>query len=264
MERRFYAMRLWYDGARFHGFQRQPGLPTVQEALEDALGQAGISAPLAAAARTDRGVHALSQVVSFAVRAALDPEQLRRALNAALPDGVAVLDVRPTRAAFHARAAARSRTYVYLVGNDLPEGLRAYAWALPDRRAFPALEAQRPDPEGIRLALARALGTHDFTAFARPGARRDPTRTLLRAEVLTASWTPLHALVLEGTGFVRAMVRNLVGTAVAAGLGVLPPSRVTELLEARGRYRGVRAPGWGLTLAAVAYPEGCRGAPAPW
>jgi tRNA pseudouridine38-40 synthase len=264
MERRFYAMRLWYDGGRFHGWQRQEGLPTVQQALEDALGVAGLRAPLAAAARTDRGVHAVAQVVTFAARAALDPEALRRTLNAALPDGVAVIDVAPAPPGFHARASARSRTYVYLVGRDLPDGILPYAWSLPDPRAFPGLAAPRLDPDAMRAALAHALGTHDFTGFARApgaGARPEPIRTVLRAEVHTATWAPLHALVLEANGFLRAMVRNLVGTAVAAGLGIIPPSRLGEILQARGRYRGVRAPGWGLTLAAVAYPEEKRAPP---
>ncbi len=256
MERRFYAMRVWYDGGRLHGWQRQPGLPTVQEALAEALARAGVQASLHAAARTDRGVHALSQVVSFAVRQALDPEQLRRAVNAALPDDVAVIDAWCAPAGFHARASARSRTYVYLVGHDLPQGLLPYAWALPDARAFPGLATPRVDPTALAAALAQALGTHDFSGFARPGALRDPRRTLLRAEVRSASWAPLHAVVLEGTGFLRAMVRNLMGTAVAVALGVAPPARVAEILASPGqRYRGVRAPGKGLTLAAVAYPD---------
>lgn len=254
MERRFYAMWLWYDGGRFRGFQRQAGLATVQEALEGALRQVGVEAHLVAAARTDAGVHALSQVVSFAVRRSLDPETLRRALNAALPEGLAVVDVRAAPAAFHARASARSRTYVYLVGVDLPGGLRPYAWSLPDERAFPGVRLPHLDPSALRAALGHAVGEHDFAGFARPGPRRGTVRTLLRAEVHSATWTPLHAVVLEGTGFLRAMVRNLVGTAVAAGLGLAPPERIAELLAARGRYRGVRAPGWGLTLASVSYP----------
>jgi tRNA pseudouridine38-40 synthase len=257
MERRFYALRLWYDGGRFHGWQRQPGLPTVQEALAGALERAGVRAALHAAARTDRGVHALSQVVSFAARAVLDPEALRRALNAALPDGVAVTEAWHAARGFHARASARTRTYVYLFGHALPAGLLPYAWELPDRRAFPALAEQRPDPAAVRAALAQAVGTHDFAGFARPGAARESTRTILRAELHSASGTSLHAVVLEGTGFLRAMVRNLVGTAVAVGLGVAPEPRVAEILEAPGqRYRGVRAPGKGLTLAAVGYPRG--------
>ncbi len=255
MERRFYAMRLSYEGGRFHGFQRQPGRPTVQGALEDALARAGVDAPLAAAARTDRGVHALSQVVSFAVRAALDPVALRRALNEALPQDVVVLDVWSAPRSFHARSSARSRTYVYLVGTELSPELRAYAWCLPDARAFSAPAARSLDPDIMRRALGAAVGAHDFRPFARPGSHRDQTRTLLRAEVHSASWVPLHAIVLEGTGFVRAMVRNLVGTAVTAGLGLAPASAIRELLQAGGRYRGVRAPGWGLTLASVSYPE---------
>jgi tRNA pseudouridine38-40 synthase len=256
MERRFYAMRLWYDGARFRGWQRQPGLPTVQEALQEALARAGIRAPLAAAARTDAGVHAVSQVVSFATRADLDPGWLRRTVNAALPDGVAVVEAWGAPARFHARASARSRTYVYLVGAGLPASLAPYGWSLPDPRAFPDLEEPRLDPGAMQAALAHAVGEHDFTGFARPGASRGAVRTLFRAEVHSASWAPLHAVVLEGTGFVRAMVRNLVGTAVTAGLGRSSPALMAELLAARARYRGVRAPGRGLTLAGVSYLPG--------
>jgi tRNA pseudouridine38-40 synthase len=256
MERRFYAVELAYDGTRFRGFQRQPGLPTVQDALERALASVGVRAPLAVAARTDAGVHALAQVVSFAVRAELDPDALRRGLNAALPDGILARAAHRVASSFHARSSALARTYVYLVGAPPPEGLAPYAWTLPDPRAFPELGEARLDPEAVRAALAHAVGTHDFVGFARPGEQRGTVRTLLRADVVSATWAPLHAIVLEGRGFLRAMVRNLVGTAVAAGVGVAPPATVREQLAARGRYRGVRAPGWGLTLAAVRYAPG--------
>src|SRR5512138_1118067 len=246
MERRFYAVELAYDGTRFRGFQRQPGLPTVQDALEDALASVGVRAPLAVAARTDAGVHALAQVVSFAARAALDPEALRRGLNAALPDGVLARAAHRVAPSFHARSSALARTYVYLVGAPPPEALRPYAWTLPDARAFPDVAAPRLDPERLRAALAHAVGTHDFVGFARPGEQRGTVRTVTRAEVVSAPWAPLHAIVLEGRGFLRAMVRNLVGTAVAAGLGAAPEGAVRRLIAARGRYRGVRAPGWGL------------------
>src|SRR5512143_1892349 len=132
-----------YDGARFRGFQRQPGLRTVQEALEEALEAAGIRAPLAVAARTDAGVHALGQVVSFAARAALDPEALRGALNAALPEGVLVRAVHRVGASFHARNSATGRTYAYLVGAPPPDVLAPYAWTLPDARAFPGVDPVR-------------------------------------------------------------------------------------------------------------------------
>ncbi len=254
MERRRYALRLAYDGGRFRGFQRQPGLPTVQAALEDALAPLRPSGPLAVAARTDAGVPAVAQVVSFALRADVEPEALRRTVNAATPDGLLCLDAWRVPLSFHARASARTRTYVYLVGAPAPPGLAPYAWSLPDPRAFGDAPA-RLDAEAMRAALAHAVGTHDFRAFARPGEQRGTIRTVLRAEVVSASWAPLHAIVLEGRGFLRAMVRNLVGTAVAAGVGAAPPAVVRDLLAARGRYRGVRAPGWGLTLARVTYPE---------
>ena len=261
MERRFYAIEIAYDGGAFRGFQAQPGLPTVQAALEGALATLGLRPALAVAARTDAGVHALAQVVSFSVRAALDPEALRRGLNAALPEGLLAVAAHRVAPSFHARNTALSRAYVYLVGAPPPAPLLRYAWTLPDPRAFPGITEPRLDPAAMQAALSRAVGTHDFAPFARPGEQRGTVRTITRAEVHSASWAPLHAIVLEGRGFLRAMVRNLVGTAVAAGLGLAPPGIVADLLAARGRYRGVRAPGWGLTLAAVRYPPGSLGSP---
>ena len=255
MERRFYALRLLYDGGRFRGFQHQPGLPTVQDALEGALSAAGVRATLAVAGRTDAGVHALGQIVSFSARLELDPAALRARLNAGLPEGILCLDAWRMPASFHARSSAHSRRYVYLVGAPPPEPLRPYAWTLPDERAFPGVTTP-PDPARVRAALAHAVGTHDFGGFARPGEQRGTVRTVTRADVVTADWAPLLALVFEGRGFLRAMVRNLVGTAVAAGVGVLEPDALRDLLLARARYRGVRAPGWGLTLAGVTYPAG--------
>jgi tRNA pseudouridine38-40 synthase len=259
VERRFYAVVIAYEGGRFRGFQRQPALPTVQGALEDALSSLGIRGRLAVAARTDAGVHALDQVVSFALREERDPGDLRRALNAALPPGIAALAVHRVARPFHARADALSRTYVYLVGAPAPECARGYAWSLPDERAFPGLGEPRVDPDALRAELAAAVGTHDFRAFARPGDPRGTIRSVTRADVTSASWAPLHAVVVEGRGFLRAMVRNLVGTAVAVAVGRAPAGALREILAAGGRYRGVRAPGWGLTLARVRYPPGTLG-----
>jgi len=253
VERRRYALLLGYDGGAFRGFQRQPGLPTVQESLEAALRPLGLAGRLDVAARTDAGVHALAQVVTCWARADLEPEALRRAVNQATPPGLWCRAAARVAPSLHARASAFSRRYVYLVGTPPPGPLRAFAWTLPDERAFPGAPADRLDAGAMRQALAAAVGEHDFTGFARPGEQRDPVRTLLSAEVLPAEGMPLWALVLTGRGFLRAMVRNLVGTAVAAGLGLAPPSHLGALLAARGRYRGVRAPGWGLTLASVAY-----------
>lgn len=256
MERRRYALRLLYDGRAFRGFQRQPGLPTVQEAVEAGLARIGVRAPLQVAARTDAGVSALDQVVGFATRTDLDPDALRRAVNEAAPEGLLCLAAARAPRNFHARASATGRRYVYLVGTPPPPAVAPWCWSLPDERAFPGLGEPRLDPEAMRAALAFAIGEHDFAGFARPGEQRGTVRTVTRADVIVAAEQPLVAVVLEGRGFLRAMVRNLVGTAVAAGLGVSAPTDLRDLLAARARYRGVRAPGWGLTLASVSYPPG--------
>lgn len=255
MEKRRYALRLAYDGGAFRGWQRQPGLPTVQAAIEGALSSVGVRSKLDAAARTDAGVHAIEQVVSFSARRDLEPRALRAAVNAATPEGLVCLDAARVAPSFHARASALSRRYVYLVGAPPPPCLAGRAWSLPDERAFPGAGAAL-DAAAMRAGLAAAVGEHDFAAFARPGQQRGTVRTVTRVDVIEATWAPLFAIVLEGKGFLRAMVRNLVGTAVEVGLGLAPPSRFAEILASGARYRGVRAPGWGLTLAAVAYPAG--------
>jgi len=256
VERRRYALRLLYDGRLFRGFQRQPGLPTVQEAVEAGLAAAGVEASLQVAARTDAGVSALDQVVGFTTRADLDPCALRRAVNEAAPEGLLCLGAARAPRDFHARASALGRTYVYLVGTPPPPEVAPWCWSLPDERAFPGLTSPRLDPAAMQEALDHAVGEHDFAGFARPGEQRGTVRTVTRAEVFASPALPIVAVVLEGRGFLRAMVRNLVGTAVAAGLGRSPPSTLRDLLQARAHYRGVRAPGWGLTLARVSYPPG--------
>jgi tRNA pseudouridine38-40 synthase len=249
-------MRIAYDGGAFRGFQRQPGLPTVEEALLRALAPLGIAPRLEVAARTDAGVHALAQVVSFAARAGIEPDALRAAVNQGTPPALSCLAAWRTGPSFHARASATSRTYVYAVGAPPPPGFEGRAWVLPDERGFPGVPARELDLEAMAEALAAAVGEHDFAGFARPGEQRGTVRTLLRAGIERASWAPLWTLELEGRGFLRALVRNLVGTVVAVGLGLAPATQVTEILRDRGRYRGVRAPAWGLTLVRVSYPSG--------
>ncbi|MBI5070682.1 MAG: tRNA pseudouridine(38-40) synthase TruA [Deltaproteobacteria bacterium] len=253
MEKRRHALLLAYDGGAFRGFQRQPGMPTVQEALETALRPLGLTGRLDVAARTDAGVHALGQVVTFWARGAPEGAALRAAVNAATPPALLCVEAARVHPSTHARASARSRCYAYLVGTPVPEVLAGRAWSLPDERAFPGLAEPRLDAGAVAAALRLAVGEHDFAGFARPGEQRDTVRTLLSAQVIPAEGQPLWAVVLRGRGFLRAMVRNLVGTAVAAGLGLLPPERISEILARPARYRGVRAPAWGLTLQGVEY-----------
>ena len=165
-----YALRLAYDGGAFRGWQRQPGLPTVQGCLEEALRAAGMRAHLDAAARTDAGVHALDQVVSFTARSALSPADLRVAVNAGTPPGLVCLEAATVPASFHARASAVSRTYVYLLGWPAPPNLEGRAWSLPDPRAFPSLEGAGAvvvgaekifDLEGNAIAFIDGMAAHD-------------------------------------------------------------------------------------------------------
>lgn len=249
-------MRIAYDGGAFRGFQRQPGLPTVEESLRAALRPLGVEGRLEVAARTDAGVHALDQVVTFSARAALDPATLRAEVNRATPPALTCLEAWRAPPSFHARASATSRVYRYLVGAPAPAGLEGLAWSLPDARAFPGLNGLDVDDGAMADALAAAVGEHDFAGFARPGEQRGTVRTLLSARVERAAWAPLWAMTLEGRGFLRAQVRNLVGTAVAVGVGVAPRGRVADIIRDRQRYRGVRAPAWGLTLVRVRYPQG--------
>ena len=189
-------MRIAYDGGAFRGFQRQPGLPTVEQALLDALRPLDLAPRLEVAARTDAGVHALDQVVSFGARADVDPVRLREAVNRGTPPALACLAAWRAPPSFHARASARARTYVYLVGAPAPALLAGRAWSLPDPRAFPGLEAPLLDAAAMAEALSAAVGEHDFTGFARPGEQRGTVRTVLRAEVEAAPWAPLVAVTI--------------------------------------------------------------------
>ncbi|HUK66114.1 MAG TPA: tRNA pseudouridine(38-40) synthase TruA [Anaeromyxobacteraceae bacterium] len=264
MTKRRYALKLAYHGASFRGFQRQSGLLTVQGCLEEALAHLGLHPHTEAAARTDAGAHALGQVVTFAAEDSFEPKDLRRVVNAFSPPGLVCLEAACVSPSTHARASALSRTYVYLVGWPAPAELHGYAWSLPDRRAFPSLTTQSPDIARAREALRGTVGLHDFGGFARRGAqtaRRKVTpgatvRRLLRVEVIEARQAPLAAFIFEGVGFLRAMVRHLVGQAISIAVGASAPETMTDILGApERRYSGVRAPAWGLTLSHVSYKE---------
>ncbi len=256
MERRRYALRLAYDGRAFRGFQRQPGLATVQEAVEAALARAGADARVQPAARTDAGVSALDKVVTFSLRADFDPADLRAAVNLATPGSILCLGAAAVPRSFHARASALSRRYTYLVATGPVGDLAPWCWSLPDPRAFPDSGGAALDLGRLTRALEQATGTHDFAGFARGDAAPRTVRTVRRVTVARAAAAPLIAIGIEADGFLRAMVRNLVGCAVTIGLGLEPPGTVSSLLESPSRYRGVRAPGWGLTLVEVSYPPG--------
>jgi tRNA pseudouridine38-40 synthase len=234
-----------YDGTRFVGWQRQAEGESIQGLLEQALGYIeGAPVTLHGAGRTDAGVHALGQVASVRVANLHDPATLMRAMNARLPPDVRVLSVDEVDAAFHARFSARSKRYRYQIrlspiANPFD---RAFTWHLPEPL----------DIESMRAAAALLVGTHDFAAFQSAGTEtRGTVRTVTRSELTLGE---LLVYEISGNGFLRHMVRAIVGTLVEVGRGVRTPGNVTELLHGGTRAdAGRTAPAHGLHLVGVDY-----------
>ena len=244
-----------YDGAGFAGWQRQPDARTVQAEFEAVLERLmGRRMAATGAGRTDAGVHALGQGVSFTATARWDGQasDLRRALNALLPREVWVERLAAMRAGFDARRSATARRYRYVVGTD-------DAAASPFRRPYEWALGRPLDLAALRVAAAALLGEHDFRGLAAAGA----ATAHYRCRVALAEWAP-RADVAEGGGvtftieadrFVHHMVRFLVGAIVDIALGRRPPTDFPRLLAATDNLAASPpAPPQGLYLVAVRYP----------
>jgi len=250
-----FKLILEYDGAGFEGWQRQPeGHRTVQRELERALSEiAGKPIVVTGAGRTDAGVHAEGQAAGVVVETRLGAEELGRALNAKLPRDLAVRSVSQVPESFHARYDARAKLYRYAVWNG---PVRA---PLRQRRAHHV--PQPLDLLALRQAAALLEGCHDFAAFQAAGSEVEGTvRSLHRLDVSGVSGAGVRFEML-GSGFLRHMVRNLVGTLLPVGLGRRPVRWVGEVLAGHDRSRaGPTAPAHGLTLVRVLYgPPGAGG-----
>jgi tRNA pseudouridine38-40 synthase len=239
-------LTLAYDGTRFVGWQRQAEGESIQGLLEEALAKfEGAPVTVHGAGRTDAGVHALGQVASAHVAFTHTAATLGRALNALLPDDIRVLDIVEAPPDFHARFSARSKSYRYQ--------LRTSQVGDPFTRAF---EWQMPEPldvDSMRAAAASLVGTHDFAAFQSAGTDTTSTvRTISRSDVITEG--PLITYEVTGNGFLRHMVRAIVGTLVEIGRGWRPVASVTQLLDGGTRAdAGATAPPHGLFLVRVDY-----------
>lgn len=241
---------LAYDGTDFVGWQRQKAGRSVQAVVEAALEPlAGRPVTVVGAGRTDAGVHALAQVAHVVLERALDPAVVQRALNATLP-----LDVRVTAASeappgFHARFGARRKVYRYTIREApwVPPFEYRYVWHVTDPL----------DETAMRAAAASLVGRHDFSAFRSLGSRVQTTiRTVFRLDVGAVGDEPGRRIVVdvEADGFLRHMVRTIVGTLVEVGLGRRSPEDVARVLASGDRARaGPTAPARGLMLVRVDY-----------
>jgi tRNA pseudouridine38-40 synthase len=224
----------------------QAGPRTVQGVLEDALQPLEHRRVVVfAAGRTDAGVHAAGQVVSFSLESSIRCDALQRALNVRLPDDVRVMGVEEAAAEFNARFHARRKTYHYAVFNGpvVPPPLRHFVWHV----------VQPLDVEAMSRAAAALIGEHDFAAFQAAGSDVISTRREILVSRLARQPDRLIYEV-TGTGFLRHMVRNIIGTLVEIGRGRRPVEDVRRILESRDRAQAsATAPPQGLTLWSVEY-----------
>lgn len=268
-----------YDGTHFHGWQVQPGLPSIQGTLSAAIAAiCGEQVLPQGSGRTDAGVHALAQVASFSLARPIPAANLHRALNHHLPPSIRILSVSPASADFHARHSAHRKTYEYRIfcrrmplstsvrpGTPPPEThicspmLAPYVWDTGLLLSVPALDQ----------AAAHVVGTHDFTSFAAAGPASQPyipanpvpnhpsePPTNCRT-IFHSTWQLEGQLLIyrvTGSGFLHNMVRNLVGTFVEAGAGRLDPDALPDILAQRSRSAaGPTSPARGLFLIEVEY-----------
>ncbi len=242
-----FKITIEYDGSRYHGWQRQKKDCSVQEEIEKALKKmTSCQVTVIGSGRTDAGVHAEGQVANFKCDTRLEPEALFKGLNSLLPEDIIIRNCERVGVAFHARYDARSKIYHYKILNrSVPAAIdRQYSWFI--RTAL--------NRDAMRTAMATIIGRHDFKAFEGSGSpRQDTTRQVQRAELIEHQGG-LLIFQIEAEGFLRYMVRNIVGTLVDVGRGKITPTDFKQILDSKDRSQaGATAPAQGLTLVKVNY-----------
>ena len=236
-----------YDGTAYHGWQRQKTDRTIQGEIEKALAiMTGKFIRLAGSGRTDAGVHAIGQTASFNSDAGFSPDIYLKGLNSLLPDDILIKACESVDPAFHARYNARSKIYQYRILNcDMPSVMeRRYVWHI----------RQRLNLKSMQKATSYFVGKHDFKAFEGTGSPRASTvRHVIRAGMRETEDNQI-LFDIEAEGFLRYMVRNMVGTLVDVGRGRIPEEDVKGILLSRDRNQaGATAPARGLFLIKVNY-----------
>ncbi len=244
---------LAYEGFEFHGWQVQPGRPTIQGALADALRRVtGENAMPQGSGRTDAGVHALAQVASCAIASSIPASNLVIALNDVLPPAIRILRVEEVPPEFHARKSARAKSYQYRIfrADICPPFQARYVYHHP----YPLDE----DGDGGRGRMLP--GEHDFTSFAAvdPERRQEDGPASNVRTIFSSEWQRNQdelVYTVRGSGFLHHMVRNLVGAFLLVGKGSLQPADIPRILQARSRSAnpGATAPPNGLYLVSIEY-----------
>ena len=242
-----FKITIEYDGSPYHGWQRQTSDRTIQGEIEKALmTMTEEKVALIGSGRTDAGVHAFGQVANFHYDKALSPGNFQKGLNSLLPEDIVITACKQVPEKFHARYDVKSKIYHYRILNrNLPAAIfRQYAWHI----------RKRLDLDAMVGSLRYIIGTHDFKAFEGTGSpRANAIRSVTHADLVKIEDGYL-VFKIEGNGFLRFMVRNIVGTLVDVGIGKNTPLDFNRILISKDRnLAGITAPAHGLFLMQVNY-----------
>ncbi|MDO9528287.1 MAG: tRNA pseudouridine(38-40) synthase TruA [Syntrophales bacterium] len=236
-----------YDGTGYHGWQRQRGDITIQQTIEEKVGvitQEKIK--LIGSGRTDAGVHAIGQVANFKTKSKIAERNLLKGINSLLPEDVVIKSLVEVDERFHARYDAKSKVYLYQIFNSpVPSALyRNYSWVVHSPL----------DIDNMKTAASQLIGSHDFSSFC---AANNDTSDYIRKVVnvsINQGKDGIIRFFIEANGFLRYMVRNILGTLVDVGRGKFSPAKFLDIMKAKDRnMAGITAPPQGLFLKEVKY-----------
>jgi tRNA pseudouridine38-40 synthase len=244
---------LAFDGTGYEGWQKQKSGKTIQGVIEDRLSvMTGEQPCIYGAGRTDAGVHALGMVANFHTDAKIPCQGFMRGLNSMLPDDIRVLEACEVQSDFHARRNAKAKSYRYNFSSGPVQ--------FPTERLYSVHISKDLDIEAMKNGLGCLVGTYDYTSFEGAGSRepevtgKGAVRTIFEASLHAVGTDGNHRIIIKGDGFLRHMVRNIVGTVFEIGKGKLSPIDIIAILAAKDRSAaGPTAPARGLFLKEVFY-----------